>query len=315
MKAGFIGLGTMGASMALNLRAAGYDLVVNDIRRDVGAAHLKAGASWADSSREVAEAVDVVFTSLPGPREVEEVALSEDGLLAGMRSGTTWFDLSTNSPTVVRRLYERFATKGVAMLDAPVSGGPAGARSRKLALWASGDKSVFDRHKPMLDAIGDQAMYVGPIGAGTVAKLVHNTAGYAILAALAEVFTLGAKAGVEPLALWQAVRQGAFGRRRTFDRLAEQFLPHVFDPAAFALKLAHKDVTLATELGRELKVPLRIAALVREELTEALNRGWADRDSRIFMLLQEERAGVNIAVPADDVQQVLASDQSPKGNS
>ena len=306
MRVGFIGLGTMGSSMALNVRAAGYDMVVNDIRREAGAPHLNAGATWGNTAREVAEAADIVFTSLPGPREVEQVALSEDGLLAGMRRGTAWFDLSTNSPTVVRRLHERFAAKGVAMLDSPVSGGPSGAKSGKLALWVSGDKTTFDRHRPILDAIGDQAMYVGPIGAGTVAKLVHNTAGYAILAALAEVFTLGVKAGVEPLPLWQAVRQGAFGRRRTFDRLAEQFLPQQFDPAAFSLKLAHKDITLATELGRELNVPLRIAALVHEELTEALNRGWAERDSRIFMLLQEERAGVNIAVPPDEIKEVLA---------
>jgi 3-hydroxyisobutyrate dehydrogenase len=194
------------------------------------------------------------------------------------------------------------------MLDSPVSGGPAGAKSRRLALWVSGDKAEFDRHKPLLNAIGDQAMYIGPIGSGTVAKLVHNTAGFAIRAVLAEVFSLGVKAGVEPLALWQAVRQGAFGRRRTFDRLAEQFLPRVFDPPAFALKLAHKDVSLATELGRELNVPLRIAGLVREELTEALNRGWGERDAQIFMLLQEERAGVNIAVPRDEIQKVLAQD-------
>jgi 3-hydroxyisobutyrate dehydrogenase len=292
--------------MALNLRAASYDIVVNDIRSEASVPHLKAGATWAGSARAVAEAADVVFTSLPGPREVEAVALAEDGLLAGMRRGTAWFDLSTNSPTVVRRLHERFAAKGVAMLDAPVSGGPAGAKSRKLALWVSGDKAVFDSHKPVLDALGDQAMYVGPIGAGTVAKLVHNTAGFAVLAVLAEVFTLGVKAGIEPLALWEAVRQGAFGRQRTFDRLAEQFLPRLFDPPAFTLKLAHKDVTLATDLGRELNVPLRIATLVREELTEALNRGWSEQDSRIFMLLQEERAGVNIAVPADEVQEALA---------
>ena len=191
MKVGFIGLGTMGSSMALNVRAAGHDIVVNDIRREASAAHLQAGASWGDSVRKVAEAADVVFTSLPGPKEIEEVALAEDGLLAGMRRGTAWFDLSTNSPTVVRRLHERFAAKGVAMLDSPVSGGPAGAKSRKLALWVSGDKAEFERHKLVLDAIGDQAMYVGPIGTGTVAKLVHNTAGYAILAALADVFTLG----------------------------------------------------------------------------------------------------------------------------
>ena len=306
MRVGFIGLGTMGSSMALNLRAAGYDMVVHDIRREAGAPHLQAGASWADSVRKVAEAADVVFTSLPGPREVEQVARAADGLLVGMRRETAWFDLSTNSPTVVRRLHDLFNAKDVAMLDSPVSGGPAGARSGKLALWVSGDETVFNRYKPVLDAIGDQATYVGPIGAGTVAKLVHNTAGYAILAALAEVFTLGVKAGVEPLALWQAIRQGAFGRSRTFDRLADQFLPGQFDPAAFALKLAHKDITLATELGRELNVPLRIASLVHGELTEALNRGWAERDSRIFMLLQEERAGVNIAVPADQIQEVLA---------
>ena len=308
MRVGFIGLGTMGASMALNVRAAGYEIVVNDIRREASAPHLQSGASWADSARKVAEAADVVFTSLPGPREVEEVALAEDGLLAGMRLGTAWFDLSTNSPTVVRRLNERFAAKGVAMLDSPVSGGPAGAKSRRLALWVSGDQAVFDRHKPLLDAIGDQAMYIGPIGSGTVAKLVHNTAGFAIRAALVEVFSLGVKAGVEPLALWRAVRQGAFGRRRTFDRFAEQFFPRLFDPPAFALKLAHKDVTLATELGRELNVPLRIAGLVHEELTEALNRGWGERDAQTFMLLQEERAGVNIAVPPDEVQKVLAQD-------
>ena len=303
MKVGFIGIGTMGASMALNVRAKGYDLIVNDIRREAAAPLLKAGATWADSARKVADAADVVFTSLPGPKEVEAVS---EALLAGMRNGTTWFDLSTNSPTVVRRLSERFAARGIAMLDAPVSGGPSGAKSGKLALYVSGDRNAFDRHKTVLDAIGDQVIYVGLIGAGTVAKLVHNCAGYAILAALAEVFTLGVKAGVEPLALWSAVRQGAFGRRRSFDRLAEQFLIGKFDPAAFALELAHKDVTLATELGREFHVPMKLANTVLQEMTEAMNReGWAKRDSRIFMLLQEERAGVNIKVAPEKVQEVL----------
>jgi 3-hydroxyisobutyrate dehydrogenase len=303
MKVGFIGIGTMGASMALNVRAKGYDLVVNDIRREAAAPHLKAGAVWADSARKVAEAADVVFTSLPGPKEVQAVA---EELLAGMRKGTAWFDLSTNSPTVVRRLSERFAEKGIAMLDAPVSGGPSGAKSGKLALYVSGDRGTFDRHKAVLDAIGDQAIYVGPVGSGTVAKLVHNCAGYAILAALAEVMTMGVKAGVEPLALWAAIRQGAFGRRRSFDRLAEQFLIARFDPPAFALELAHKDVTLATEVGREFHVPMKIANTVLQEMTEAMNReGWPKRDSRIFMLLQEERARVDIKVPEAMVQEVL----------
>jgi 3-hydroxyisobutyrate dehydrogenase len=196
----------------------------------------------------------------------------------------------------------------VAVLDAPVSGGPRGARTRKLALWVGGDEEVFRRHKPVLDAIGDQVIHVGPVGAGSVAKLVHNCAGYAIQTALAEVFTMGVKAGVEPLALWQAVRQGALGRRRTFDGLIDQFLPGKYDPPAFALRLAHKDVSLATALGRENAVPMRMANLALEEMTEALNRGWAARDSRVAMLLQQERAGVEIKVPENRLWEALERD-------
>src|SRR4029450_10073790 len=142
-----------------------------------------------------------IFTSLPGPPEVEAVALGPDGLISGMQRGTAYFDLSTNSPGVVRRLHAAFAEKGLHLLDAPVSGGPRGAKTRKLALWVGGDRAQFDKWKPVLDAIGDQAYYVGPIGAGSVAKLVHNCAGYAIQTALAEVFTMGVKAGVDPLTL------------------------------------------------------------------------------------------------------------------
>ena len=305
MKIGFIGLGTMGASMALNLKKAGYELAVNDVRYDAAAAHLEAGCVWAASAREVGRASDVVFTSLPGPREIEAVALGGEGLLAGMRPDATWFDLSTNSPTLIRNLHKRFAQNKIAVLDAPVSGGPTGAASGKLALWVGGAREEFDRYKQVLDAIGDQAIYIGPIGAGSVAKLVHNCAGYAIQTALAEVFTLGVKAGVEPLALWQAVRQGAFGRARTFDRLADQFLPGVYEPPSFALRLAHKDVTLATELARELNVPMRLAMLVHEEMTEALNRGWGHLDSRSPMLLQQERAAVNISVSPQEIAEAL----------
>ena len=308
MRVGFIGLGLMGSSMALNARAGGHELTVHDLRRDAAAPHLAAGAKWADTPRLAVEAADVVFTSLPGPREVERVALADDGLLAGMRAGAAWFDLSTNSPSLIRRLHEKFTARGLHLLDAPVSGGPVGARTRKLALWVGGDRAVFERHKPVLDAIGDQAMYVGPIGAGSVAKLVHNCAGYAIQTALAEVFTLGVKGGVEPLALWQAVRQGALGRRRTFDRLVDQFLPGTYEPPQFTLRLAHKDMTLATELGRELAVPMRLANLALAEMTEAMNRGWSERDSRVSMLIQNERAGVTIQVPPDKIREALERD-------
>ena len=305
MQVGFIGLGIMGASMALNVRKAGHDLVVNDLKREAAKPHLEAGAKWADSPRDVAAASDVVLTSLPGPREAKAVG---DAMLGSMRSSAAWFDLSTNSPTVVRALHSQYAQKGIAMLDAPVSGGPQGAKSGKLALLVGGDKTVFDRFKSVLDAIGDQVIYIGPIGAGSVAKLVHNCAGYMIQTALAEVFTVGVKAGVDPLALWAAVRQCSLGRQRTFDRLGRQFLQGTFDPPDFALNLAHKDVTLATELGRELGVPMRVASLTHAEMTEALGRGWGARDSRVSMLLQEERAGVEIKVAASAIKEVLDRD-------
>src|SRR5216683_1473040 len=269
MKIGFIGLGMMGSGMAANLQKAGHDLVVHDLRRAAAEPYLAKAAVWADSPRAVAEAAEVVFTSLPGPPEVEAVALGENGL---------------------------------------VSGGPRGARTGKLALWVGGDEQMFNRYKSVLDAMGDKARYVGPIGAGSVAKLVHNGAGYCIQAALAEMFSVGVKAGVEPLALWEAVRDGAGGRRRTFDGLIDQFLPGKYEPAAFALRLAHKDMTLATQLGRDFNVPMRIANLALAELSETLNRGWGDRDSRSPMILQQERAGVEIRVDPKRLEEALERD-------
>jgi 3-hydroxyisobutyrate dehydrogenase len=308
LKVGFIGLGTMGARMAASLQRAGYQLIVNDIRRAAAEPHLQKGAEWVDTPRQVAEAAEVVFTSLPAPADVEAVASGENGIISGMRRGDVYFDLSTNSPVLVRRICARFAERGAYMLDAPVSGGPRGAASGRLAIWVGGDRDSFDRYKPVLDAIGDQARYVGPIGSATVAKLVHNCAGYMLQRALSEVFTMGIKAGVDPLALWEAVRQGALGRSRTFDGLAAHFLPANYDPPDFALRLAHKDVSLATELGHELKVPMPMAELALEELTAALNRGWGERDSRVAMLLQQERSGVQVAVEPERIRAVFKKD-------
>jgi 3-hydroxyisobutyrate dehydrogenase-like beta-hydroxyacid dehydrogenase len=308
MQVGFIGLGTMGANMAANLQKAGFRLVVHDMRREAAARHLAAGAQWADTPREAALATEVMFTSLPGPPEVEAVALGPDGLIAGIGADAAYFDLSTNARSVVRRLHAAFAEKRAHMLDAPVSGGPRGAASGKLAIWVGGERRIFDRCKPVLDAMADQARYVGPIGQATVAKLVHNCSGYAFNVAVAETFTMGVKAGVDPLILFEAIRQGVIGRRRTFDALIDQFLPGTYDPPAFALRLAHKDVSLATALGRELGVPMRLCNLALEEMTEALNRGWGERDSRAAMLLQQERAGVNIAVDREALSRSLAAD-------
>ena len=310
MKIGFIGLGMMGAGMASNLQKAGHQLVVHDLSRQAASRHLTNGATWVESPRAVAEAVDLVFTSLPTPADVEKVGRGEDGLSSGFRKGAAWFDLSTNAVDVVRKLHAQLAEQGVAFLDAPVSGGPTGANSGRLAIWVGGDRATFDKYQSVLDAMGDAARYIGPIGAGSIAKLVHNAAGAAVSTVLAEVFTMGVKAGVEPLPLWEAIRQGAGGRARLFDRMSRGFLTGTYDPPDFALRLLHKDVSLACQLAREVNVPMRLTTLAHQELTEALNRGWAQRDSRISMLLQQERAGIDkIAVSPDKLKAVMDNDK------
>ena len=308
MKVGFIGLGTMGAFMAANLQKGGHDLVIHDVRREAGANRLSGGAVWADSPKAVAEQCEVIFTSLPGPKEVEAVVFGPDGILAGVQPGAAYFDLSTNAQSLVRRFAEALAEKGAFGFDAPVSGGPKGAESGKLAIWVGGDRATYDRFKPVLDTFGDQARYIGPIGTATVAKLVHNMSGYAVQTAMAEAFSMGVKAGMDPLALWAAVRQGAYGRRRAFDRLADQFLVDNYDPPSFTLKGAHKDVSLAVNMGRELGVPMRLCNLTLEDFNEAMNRGWDNLDSRIPMKMQLERAGVTIACDPAAVQAVLDED-------
>ncbi len=211
MRVGFIGLGMMGKGMAANLQKAGHELVVHDLSRAAAEPFLAKGAVWANSPKEVAAQSEIVFTSLPVPADVEAVALGPNGLIEGMRPDAALFDMSTNSVAMVRKIHAAFAEKNLYMLDSPVSGGPSGAASGKMAIWVGGDEQIFNRHQRVLDAMGDQSAYIGPIGAGSIAKLVHNCTSAVMGVALAEVFTMGIKAGVEPV---ESVGGGAPGRHR-----------------------------------------------------------------------------------------------------
>ncbi len=305
---GFIGLGIMGAAMAANLQKAGYRLVVNDVKREIAASHLAAGAVWADTARAVAEQSEVVFTCLPNLYVIEEVALGPNGVLAGMRPGQALFETSTSTPELIKRLHAAFAERGAHMLDAPISGGALGAKRARLAIWVGGDKASYDRYEAVLKAMGDKPVHVGAIGSGMVTKLVHNCASQATQAAIAEVFTMGVKGGCDPLSLWQAIRQGLVGRRRTFDDLIQEFLPGNYDTPQAPLRVVYKDIKSATELGRDLGVPMRFANLAFADIQEAMNRGWAERDRRIVMLLPQERVGVEIKVDPSAIQEVLKED-------
>jgi 3-hydroxyisobutyrate dehydrogenase len=295
----------MGHAMARNLLRCGVHLVVYDQNRDAAKALVESGAEWGSSVGALAGKADVIFMSLPGPAQVEEVVTGSGGIVENMRPGLAVFDLSTNSLPMVRHLHDELGQRGVSMLDAPVSGGPAGAASRELAIWVGGEREVFDRHLNLLEAIGNAPRHVGSIGAGTVTKLSHNLLGAMIMLSLAETFSMAVKAGMDPLELWEAMRLGLVGRRSPLDMLINQVLPGKYEPPAFALELAYKDVTLATLLGRELGVPMRLANLTMEEMTEALGRGLGREDSRSFLKLQLERAGVEIAVDPDRLRRAI----------
>jgi len=298
LRIGFIGLGNMGGPMALNLtKAEGNEVCVFDVRREAAAPHLEAGAKWADSPRALAAQSDLVMTSLPGPPEVEEVMFGEGGIAQGIRPGSVYVDLSTNAPSTVRRIAGALKEKGMDMLDAPVSGGAVGAKAANLAIMVGGDEAVFRHVLPILEIIGakDQIIHVGAIGAGNVAKLAHNQLCMVTSAAIAEAFTMAVKAGIAPEALFKVVSGGAFGRGMLLQGLPAVVFKGNFDrPPTFALKLARKDLALATELGREFNVPMPLAAVVEQELTEAVARGLGDKDGIVAFSLQEERAGVKV---------------------
>jgi 3-hydroxyisobutyrate dehydrogenase len=300
MRVGFIGVGTMGGPMVRNLLEAGHEVLVNDANRAAAEPLFDLGARWAGSAREAASGVELVLTSLPGPREVELVALGDDGIIHGAERGSVYADLSTSSPTLIRRIHAAFAERGVEVIDAPVSGGPSGAQRGTLQVMVGGDEAVFERVRPTLLAIGDKVSLMGEIGCGSIAKLVHNTIGYCTLQAFAETFTLGVKAGVKPEKLLEAVRGGAFGQHNLINnRMPNIVFKGAFDTPNFALRLARKDVGLATELGREFEVPMAVANLVEQQLIEGLVRGWGAKDSSSVFMLQEGRAGVTVRAEPD----------------
>ena len=294
MRIGFIGLGNMGGPMALNLIKAGHTLIVHDVRREAAARHLAQGAKWADSAHALARESELVLTSLPGPKDVEAVALGPGGILEGAVAGTIYADLSTGSPTVMRKIHAAFKAKGVHVLDAPVSGGVIGATRGTLQVMVGGEEAIYNEVTDVLNGIG-QSAYMGPIGSGTIAKLVHNMISIATRGVIAEGFTLGVKAGVKPEALLEAIRGASYGQ----GYMLSHMLPDVifkgdFDSVRFALKLARKDIGLATELAREYDVPMPMAALYEQIMMEALTRGWGDKDSLSPWMLQEEAAGVTV---------------------
>ena len=294
MRVGFIGVGNIGRPMAEQLVRAGYPMVVHDAREGATAPLVELGARAAGSVGEVAEECDVVCTCLPGPVEMEEVVLGDGGVAEHIKTGGIYIDHTTNSPAVVRRVSEVLSEKGVSMLDAPVSGGKEGAQTRDLTILVGGDVETLETSRPVLDAMAKTVLHVGGVGAGCVCKLMHNCVGFSMELAIAECMSAGVRAGVDPSVLIEVFQKCALGRGFQLQRrLPETVFSGDFE-ARFALRVAYKDMGLAREVGRENGVPMSLTDVTEREMGEAMSRGWGDRDSSIFMTLQEERAGVEL---------------------
>jgi 3-hydroxyisobutyrate dehydrogenase len=296
MRIGFIGLGMMGHHMVANLQQAGHDLVVFDVRREAGEEALGRGARWAETPADAARQSEIVMTSLPGPKEVELVVLGPNGVIHGAPSGSYYVDLSTSSPTLIRRIAQVLGEHGVHVADAPVSGGVVGAEEASLQIMVGSDPDVFEHIQPALRAIGDKITYIGTVGAGEVAKLVHNQIALVVQQVVAEALTLGTKAGIQPEKLLEAIRGGAYGRSGggVGPNIEKNIMQAGWDTPRFTLTLARKDLGLATDLASEFGVPMPLAAVAEQALIECLNRGWGSKDMTAAWALQEDRAHVQV---------------------
>ena len=287
MKVGFIGVGNMGGPMCRNIvKKSNHQVTVFDLNAAAVKTCTDLGATAAKSVAEVTKGADVVMTSLPMPRDVEAVTLGDGGILANIAKGQTYIDLSTNAPSMVKKIGAAMAAKGIAMLDAPVSGGTVGAEAATIAIMVGGDKKVFDDALPVLQSFSANVIHMGELGTGTVAKLVNNMMAFCNAAAAAEGLMLGVTAGLDPAKLIQVVASSS-GNSNAFKSFSERAMKGVFSPPSFALNLAHKDLHLAMELADELDVPLPLGSATHNLQRMARGMGLGPDDSSVILRVYE----------------------------
>jgi len=284
MRIGFIGTGTMGTPIAGRLVAAGHQLTVYDIRREATRDLEQQGAGVADTPRAVAQASEAVFTSLPGPSQVEAAALDpKTGVIAGIAEGGAYIDLTTNAPETIRRLAAACRERGVAFLDAPVSGRPP-----NMTVMVGGEAAAFARCRPLFEAVAKNVFHVGPQGAGCVAKLVTQYLGYTNFIAALEGMLIAAKAGIDLGVLAQIVPVSA-GQSRTFDNIPRSVLTGAFT-AGGTLDIVAKDIDLACALAREVGAPAQLGVLASEMYKRAQAKGWGQEGFPVVARILEAMA-------------------------
>lgn len=298
---GIIGCGNIGGRQAANFLAYGYSVWVYDVDKDRMAQLQSQGARIAESCAELATHSDIIFTALPTPDNVIEAVLEgERNLTQGLRTGSIYIDITTNSPETIYRLHQAITPLGVEMLDAPFNDCPKGATSRGgmgLAVLASGSKETFERMRPILQLMADHVLYCGDIGSGTRCKLIHNAVNAVAVQAVSEGITLGLAQDIPLQTIWDALRFGSFGQNPGdihglpyywFSRRCDDLSQH----PAFTVKLLHKDLRIALEMATEENISVPHLSLTVRDYQEAEQRGLSDYAATKVRSLQEERAGV-----------------------
>ncbi len=290
---GFIGLGRMGRPMAKNLLRAGFPLIAHS--RSPGPVEdlVTQGARAARSAREVAHVSDVVLTCLPGPADVEEVLAGEHGALAEARPGQMFLDHSTIDPDTIRRVARRAQERGAVVLDAPVSGGVGGAEAATLAIMVGGPADAYERALPILRAMGQRIFHMGPVGSGCATKLCNQILTGIGYVAVAEALVLGARAGLDPRALFEVLSVSS-GRSRAL----EQAAPAILDDdlgAEFTIDLVHKDLECATRMAKDLRVRTLLAAVAQQAYEEARAAGLGQADQAAVVVPLERLSGIELA--------------------
>ena len=290
MKVAFIGMGTMGSAMALNILRAGYEVTVHNRSREREEPVAKAGARRADSPKNAARGADIVITCVSDTPDLEAVVLGENGVIQGAKAGAIVVDMSTISPSATRRIAAELAKKGIRMLDAPVSGGSEGAQKGTLSIMVGGEATDVQKAMPVLRAMGKSITHIGPTGAGQMTKAINQVVAGGVYLAVAEGVTLGLKAGLDMEKVVQALAGGAAGswvlNHRSGNMIKNEY------PLGFRVRLHRKDVAIVMEAARELGVFLPATALVEQIENGLISQGCGDEDMSAMARLIRKNSGM-----------------------
>ncbi len=292
---GFIGLGNLGFHLASSLVRAGFEVTVHDLNPTVAEPLLTTGAKWAASSKATAEAVDSVFTCLPSPRAVSAVVSGENGILAGLKPGGTWIDMSTNDFHETKRLAALAAEKGIATLESPVTGGVHKAASGEITVIVGGPRDAYETHLPALQAMGGKVFYMGELGSASVIKVITNMLAFIHLVAAGEALMLAKRGGIDLTQAFEVIRASS-GNSFVHETESQVILNGSYN-IGFTMDLACKDLHFAHELGREFGVPLEVAGLVEQTFIRARSQYGGDAWSSQVVKLLEDALSTDLRAP------------------